>query len=86
MPTYDYRCNENAKIVEVKHPMSNEVKTWGELCELAGIDIGDTPANSPAGDRHAHAHGPADLVVVQTAATLVKSAMGWLMISYSVFT
>jgi len=47
MPTYDYRCNENAKIVEVKHPMSNEVKTWGELCELAGIDIGDTPANSP---------------------------------------
>lgn len=47
MPTYDYRCDENAKIVEVKHPMSQDVKTWGELCELAGIDMGDTPINSP---------------------------------------
>lgn len=47
MPTYDYRCDVNANVVEVKHPMSQEVKTWGELCELADIDAGDTPTNSP---------------------------------------
>jgi len=47
MPTYDYRCDANEQIVEVKHPMSMEVKNWGELCELADIEIGDTPANSP---------------------------------------
>ena len=46
MPTYDYRCDANGQIIEVKHRMSEEVKTWGELCERAGIDIGDTPINS----------------------------------------
>ena len=47
MPTYDYRCDTNARIVEVKHPMSQEITSWGELCELANIEVGDTPANSP---------------------------------------
>ncbi|HEY5604635.1 MAG TPA: zinc ribbon domain-containing protein [Gammaproteobacteria bacterium] len=47
MPTYDYRCEANAQIVEVKHAMNRDVTTWGELCELAGIDRGATPANSP---------------------------------------
>ena len=47
MPTYDYRCDVNGKIVEVKHAMSHQVTDWQELCELAGIDAGDTPGESP---------------------------------------
>ncbi len=47
MPTYDYRCEANDRIVEVVHRMNDVVQTWGELCELAGIDPGDTPPDSP---------------------------------------
>jgi hypothetical protein len=47
MPTYDYRCEANGLTVEVKHRISEEVFTWGELCKLAGIEAGDTAANSP---------------------------------------
>lgn len=41
MPTYDYRCEANQHIYEVKHAMSERPETWRELCELAGIDSGD---------------------------------------------
>ena len=47
MPSYDYLCEANGQVLEVKHSMSEAVKTWGELCERAGIDCGDTPAESP---------------------------------------
>ncbi len=47
MPTYDYRCEANDRIVEVSHRMNDVVQTWGELCALAGIDPGDTPPDSP---------------------------------------
>lgn len=47
MPTYDYRCEANGRVVEVSHRMSEEVKTWGELCERAALNPGDTPADSP---------------------------------------
>ncbi len=47
MPTYDYLCEENGQQVEVRHRMSEEIHTWGELCERAGIDCGDTPAAAP---------------------------------------
>ena len=47
MPTYDYRCSDNGQVVEVKHPMSDRLQTWGELCALAGIEPGNTPANAP---------------------------------------
>lgn len=46
MPTYVYLCDANEASVEVVHSMSDELKTWGELCELAGLDVGDTPANA----------------------------------------
>lgn len=42
MPTYDYRCAENDTTVEVRHAMSHRVETWGELCQLAGIESGNT--------------------------------------------
>ena len=47
MPNYDYRCDLNGRTVEVSHPMSDSVSTWGELCALADIDNGETPADSP---------------------------------------
>ncbi|MCW9025413.1 MAG: zinc ribbon domain-containing protein [Gammaproteobacteria bacterium] len=47
MPTYDYRCDANGQVVEVRHRMSEEVKNWGELCELAGMETGETPVDSP---------------------------------------
>ncbi len=47
MPTYDYFCDSNGQKVEVKHRMSEELKSWGELCEKAGIDTGDTPHETP---------------------------------------
>ena len=46
MPTYDYRCEANGQVVEVQHRMSEHVATWGDLCERAGIDRGDTPADA----------------------------------------
>ncbi|QIK38746.1 zinc ribbon domain-containing protein [Caldichromatium japonicum] len=47
MPTYDYRCPANNRVVEVTHRMSETISTWGELCARAGIEPGDTPANTP---------------------------------------
>jgi hypothetical protein len=47
MPTYDYRCEANGRIVEVNHRMSEKLATWGELCAKAGIEADDTPADTP---------------------------------------
>jgi len=47
MPTYDYRCDTNGRVLEVIHRMSESLSTWGELCDRAGIDPGDTPAEAP---------------------------------------
>ena len=47
MPTYDYRCEANGRVVEVMHRMSEQMNTWGELCEKAGIEPGDTPDDTP---------------------------------------
>lgn len=47
MPTYDYRCDANDRVIEVNHRMSETLNNWGELCARAGIDAGDTPADAP---------------------------------------
>ena len=47
MPTYDYRCDTNGQVLEVSHRMSEKLVTWGELCERAGVEPGDTPADAP---------------------------------------
>ena len=46
MPTYDYHCPANGRIVEVSHKLSDKVATWGELCRRAGIALGGTPGNA----------------------------------------
>jgi|TARA_B100001964_G_scaffold11978_2_gene12627 hypothetical protein len=47
VPTYDYRCEENDRVVEVRHGMNHRVLTWGELCEMAGIEPGKTDQITP---------------------------------------
>ncbi len=46
MPTYDYRCDTNQQTIEVRHSLSEEINTWGELCAKAGIQTGDTPVEA----------------------------------------
>lgn len=47
MPSYDYFCESNNQVIEVKHAISEKLTTWGEVCECAGIDMGETPAHAP---------------------------------------
>lgn len=47
MPTYDYYCPANGREVSVFHAMSLRLGTWGELCDLASIDIGETEREAP---------------------------------------
>ena len=47
MPRYDYECEKNGRTVEVRHGIHEKLTTWGEVCECAQIDPGDTPANTP---------------------------------------
>ena len=47
MPSYDYRCNANGRVVEVRHSMTEKLTTWGQVCEQAGLDVGDTSADTP---------------------------------------
>lgn len=47
MAIYEYRCEANGRTVEVRHGMSEEIRTWGELAERAGVEPGDTPATAP---------------------------------------
>lgn len=47
MPTYEYQCEADGSHVEVFHSMSQSPKTWGELCEIRGVDPGNIPPGSP---------------------------------------
>ena len=47
MPSYDYRCAANDQVVEVRHSMNEKLTTGGEVCTKAGIEPGNTPAESP---------------------------------------
>ena len=47
MPTYDYRCEANGRVVEVRHGMNEVLETWGDLCDRAQVERGDTAADTP---------------------------------------
>jgi hypothetical protein len=47
MPRYDYLCKANSQVVEVTHSISEKMKNWGEVCELASLDLGDVSADEP---------------------------------------
>ena len=40
---YDYYCPVNKRTVEVNHSIKEALSTWGEVCDRAGIDCGETP-------------------------------------------
>lgn len=46
MPSYDYRCEANQEVYEVKHGISDRLETWAELCYVAGVDPGEIPLES----------------------------------------
>jgi hypothetical protein len=48
VPTYEYRCETNGRLVEVQHKMAERLQTWGELCARAGISPGRTDPKTPA--------------------------------------
>ena len=47
MPTYEYKCESNGRVVEVSHKMAEKVKTWGDLCKRAEISPGKTDPKTP---------------------------------------
>lgn len=47
MPAYSYRCPANGRTLEVRHGMSEQLTTWGELCKRAEVDLEETPADTP---------------------------------------
>ena len=47
MPSYDYRCEANGRVVEVRHGISEKLATWGEVCTRAGLEPGDTAPDTP---------------------------------------
>ncbi len=47
MPSYDYRCIENDRVVEVNHSMTKKLTTWGDVCKHTGMDLGGISADSP---------------------------------------
>ena len=47
MPLYEYYCASNALTLEVSHAMSEDLTTWGELCERLQHDPGETALDAP---------------------------------------
>ena len=47
MPAYDYHCETNGRTVEVSHAMTTLLQTWGQLCDSADLDPGETPVDAP---------------------------------------
>jgi predicted nucleic acid-binding Zn ribbon protein len=47
MPVYEYHCPANGQSVEVVHPITDRLQTWGELCGASNHPLGDTAADSP---------------------------------------
>lgn len=47
MPYYEYHCGTNGRTLEVRHGMSERLETWGQVVELAGDELGATPADAP---------------------------------------
>jgi len=47
MPTYEYLCETNGRVLEVRHKMAEQLATWGELCARAGVATGRTDPRAP---------------------------------------
>jgi hypothetical protein len=47
MPTYDYQIADRPELLTVFHSMTKSPCNWGELCEAAGLNPEDYPADTP---------------------------------------
>jgi hypothetical protein len=47
MPTYTYFCDENGQYVEANHTITATLKTWGEVCYVTQLPLGDTDPLAP---------------------------------------
>ena len=47
MAIYEYRCEANGRTVEVRHGMNEQLRTWGELADMAELDRDGTPTDAP---------------------------------------
>ncbi|MDA0328046.1 MAG: zinc ribbon domain-containing protein [Gemmatimonadetes bacterium] len=47
MPYYEYHCGTNGRTLEVRHGMNERLATWGEVAGRSGVDMGDTPEDTP---------------------------------------
>jgi hypothetical protein len=47
VPTYEYRCDANDRLIEVRRKMAETLRTWGELCARAGLSPGPTDPQAP---------------------------------------
>ena len=47
MPVYEYHCDTNGKTVEVNHTIGIRIRTWGELCYAAQIELGNIDPLAP---------------------------------------
>lgn len=47
MPAYDYICEANGRTVEVTHTTNVTLQSWGEVCYVAQIPLGDTDPLAP---------------------------------------
>jgi len=45
MPTYDYLCPANGRVVEIEHRMAESVAPGPRSATGAGVEPGDTPGN-----------------------------------------
>ena len=43
MPTYDYRLDATGEVFEVRHGINDSIKTWAQLCERLGVELGEVP-------------------------------------------
>jgi len=46
MPTYDYHCPANGRVIEVSHKLADKITTWGVLCRRSGLPLNGTPGNA----------------------------------------
>jgi len=51
MALYEYVCEANGVIVEVRHKMDVVIRNWGELCFAAQIPLGDIDFTEPVRKR-----------------------------------
>lgn len=43
MPRYDYYCEANGRVVEVRHGLDEKLHTWAEVAQRAGLEPDATP-------------------------------------------